>query len=66
MTLSDEMFVTALLDPEVTREFDRLCGTNVSRVGNALDLAIDDACGRLKLDLQKFREFTDDLCARMP
>lgn len=66
VTDQEEMFLAALVRPDLVLEFDRLYGTNLSRSGTALDLAVDDASGRFKSDLARFRQFTDDLCARMP
>lgn len=47
----------ATSSPEMVREFDRLCGTNLTRQGTPLELAIDDSTGRLETDFEKFVSF---------
>lgn len=59
------LFHIALADSEVCEEFDRLKGTNVSRKGSPLELAIDDGSGRYASDMLRFRAFTDDLFSRL-
>ena len=59
-------FAMCALNEELLNEFDRLRGTNVSRRGDALTLAIDDQTGRFDADVHKFIEFVIDLWARLP
>lgn len=47
--------------PEFVREFDRLSGTNLSRRGSQLELAIDATSGRTDSDLGQFVEFVRDM-----
>lgn len=67
------MDINALIDPafgaclaaaaankDLVREFDRLHKTNLSLNGGPLDLAIDQATGRLEADAAAFAEFVHD------
>lgn len=42
---------------ELVSNFDRMRGTNVSRKGAPLDIAIDQATGRFEHDMGLFLEF---------
>lgn len=52
-----EVIIEASKNSEFVKEFDRLCGTNLSLKGTGLDLEIDKATGRLDNDLKLFVEF---------
>lgn len=56
-----QAFATCVLISFENREFvdafDRLHGTNLSRRSSPLDLAIDDAAGRMSAELRTFVEF---------
>lgn len=45
---------------ELVAQFDRLRKTNLSLSGKPLDLAIDQASGRLDADISAFIEFVHD------
>ena len=52
---------------EMVRQFDRLRGTNLSLRGSALDLAVDEATGRLRHDLALWVAFVyDAVWLRLP
>jgi hypothetical protein len=53
----NEDLLEASKNPEFVKEFDRLCGTNLSHKGTGLDLEIDKASGRLDSDLKLFVKF---------
>lgn len=42
---------------ELVANYDRLRGTNLSQKGSGLDLAIDQASGRMETELEGFIEF---------
>lgn len=42
---------------ELVHHFDRLTGSNLSLKGSGLDLAIDEATGRVRGDAQEFITF---------
>ena len=46
--------------------YDRLCGTNLSRKGTAIELKIDDSTGRFEDEAQKFFEWCVDMYQRIP
>lgn len=46
--------------PGFVEEYDRLTGSNLSRRGTGLDLAIDQASGRLETELHAFAIFVRD------
>lgn len=46
---------------ELVSQYDRLKGTNLSLRGTGLDLAIDQASGRLESDIAGFVEFVWDV-----
>lgn len=53
--------IRACLDsPELLEHLDRLRGTNLSRRGSPLELAVDDATGRTGADLAVFLDFVKD------
>lgn len=42
---------------ELIVQYDRIRGTNLQRRGTALDLSVDDACGRMDSEIKDFIEF---------
>lgn len=46
--------------PEFVENYDRLNGTNLSRKGSPIELAIDDASGRVEAELAGFINFVHD------
>lgn len=56
LTFADCLYCCAR-EPYLVENFDRLHGTNLSLKGAPLDLAIDQATGRLDSDMEKFIEF---------
>lgn len=52
-----ECVTVAASNPDLVANFDRLNGSNLSLSGSPLDLAIDQATGRLKADMQDFLNF---------
>ena len=56
----DQCVWVAYGTPDLLREFDRLNGTNLSGRGAPIELAIDEASGRLHDDLRRFVEFVDE------
>lgn len=69
--LHDPFFLVCLhasaANSDLVREFDRLHGTNLSRRGSGLELAIDDASGRTESDVRQFCEFVAEFVyARVP
>lgn len=47
----------AFENPEIIKEFDRLKRTNLTGKGTPLELAIDEASGKLEHDIILFAEF---------
>lgn len=47
----------ASANKELVAQFDRLSGTNLQRVGSPIELAIDQATGKLDDDIRKFLQF---------
>lgn len=47
----------AIDTPDFVAQFDRLYGTNLARRGAPVELAVDDASGRSKADMEKFVKF---------
>lgn len=56
MTFS-EVLTECLRNKPLLKEYDRLRGTNLSLKGSGLDLQIDQATGRLAVELKDFVEF---------
>lgn len=62
-----EMALICIAAPEFVQEFDRLTHSNLRRRGSGLELAIDDACGRMDQDFKKFLQFVwDSVFLRLP
>jgi hypothetical protein len=61
-----EFLLMARGSRECVQEFDRLLHANLSRQGNMLDLAIDDACRRPEVEEALFIAFVKDLYDRLP
>jgi hypothetical protein len=51
----------ALANDELVANFDRLTGRNLGRRGSPLELAIDEASGRLADDFEAFVGFVLDM-----
>lgn len=47
--------------PDYLTSFDRLTGANLSRRGAPIELAIDEASGRLDAELRQFAGFVHDI-----
>lgn len=56
MTLHECLLYCAR-DRELVANFDRLCGTNLSFRGTAIELAIDKVTGRQDSELERFVHF---------
>ncbi len=57
----------AAANKELVAEFDRLNGSNLSRKGLAIELAVDDATGRTEDDVRKFIDFVwECIYTRLP
>lgn len=59
--LADPAFIAclgaAVNNRELVAEFDRLAGANLSMRGSNLDLALDQATGRMDADAERFVDF---------
>lgn len=60
----EEFLGACCANKELVAEYDRLRGTNLSRRGSPLELAIDDASGRFESDARDFYEWATDLWLR--
>lgn len=59
--------MAAVEKTELVKEFDRLCGCNLSRRGAPINIMIDDATGKFDEDMKKFLQFVwDSVFTRMP
>lgn len=62
--LADPAFQACLMqaaaNDELLSQFDRLAGTNLTRQGSPINLAIDAATGRHEDDVRRFIEFVAD------
>ena len=47
-------------EPELIANYDKLRGTNLSRTGSPIDLAVDQATGRMNAEIEGFIEFCWD------
>jgi hypothetical protein len=62
-----DCLVTAALDVNFVREFDRLTGCNLLRKGVPIELAIDEATGRMENDIKYFCQWVwDVIFTRLP
>jgi hypothetical protein len=55
----------SIRNSDLLREFDRLRGTNLRRMGSQIETMIDEATGRTNHDLLAFIEFVHD-CVFLP
>jgi hypothetical protein len=53
----EKCLLEAAATPGMLVEYDRLNGTNLARRGTPLDLAIDQATGRMEAEIEGFVEF---------
>lgn len=54
-------------NPEFMREYDRVRGTNLSLRGTPLDVAIDEASGRIECEARQFvADVIDIVWSRLP
>lgn len=61
----DQAVLRCAANTELVTQFDRLNGTNLSRKGSPIELAIDDASGRTNADLAKFVDFVAEIVQRV-
>ena len=62
-----DCLMMAAQNGSLLREFDRRRGTNLSLQGAPIEIAVDEASGRLNHDLKLFIEFVwNDIFLRMP
>ena len=52
-----EVVLECAKNAEFVSNFDRLRGTNLSRKGSPIEIAIDDATGRMDADSELFFDF---------